>query len=269
MLNKYIKSKVLGGNIMFQEKFDNLVEDHLNGFTAEYTKGLKDEFMKNQVVILDKLIPEPLKAGVHAEAKYLLSENGSRRDVANMEVTGNTPRHYNSVGRDSIVENANLIPAFFNSKVIKDFLTQINNDEKLHAVPYQPEEYIINSQQATGDTHGWHWDDYAFALIWIVKAPKKGDGALIEYVPNTEWDKNDPKNCVQKVLDTHEVNTLYVPEGSCYLMKANTALHRITPLTGDSQRIVIVFTYASNEDFKKEITHETMEQIYSKEIVTA
>ncbi|AAU18539.1 hypothetical protein I6G76_15470 [Bacillus cereus] len=253
---------------MFQENFDQLIQDHLNGFSEGYTQNLQNEFTENQVVILDKLIPEPLKAGIYAEAKYLLSEHGSRRDVVNIEVTGNTPRHFNSVGRDSITDNAKLIPAFFNSKVIKDFLTKINNNETLHAVPYQPEEYIINSQQVTGDTHGWHWDDYAFALIWIVEAPQKGDGALIEYVPNTEWDKNDPKNCVQKVLNTHEVNTLYVPEGACYLMKANTALHRVTPLTGDSRRTVIVFTYASNEDFNKEITHETMEQIFSKEIVT-
>ncbi|MGH0593694.1 HalD/BesD family halogenase [Bacillus pretiosus] len=248
---------------MFQENFDKLIADHLNGFSEEYTEGMKNEFMENQVVIFDSLIPEALKAGVHAEAKYLLSEHGSRRDITNVEVTGNTPRHYNIVGRDSIAENANLIPAFFNSKVIKGFLAKINNNETLHAVPYQPEEYIINSQQATGDTHGWHWDDYAFALIWVVKAPPKGDGALVEYVPNTEWDKSDPKNCVQKVLDTHKVNTLYVPEGACYLMKANTTLHRITSLIGNSQRIVIVFTYASSEDFNKEITHETMEQIYS------
>ncbi|MDA1478025.1 HalD/BesD family halogenase [Bacillus changyiensis] len=250
---------------MIKENFDKLVHDHLNTLSQGYINNLSKEFSENQVVILDKLLPDALKAGVHAEAKHLLVEHAERRDIDQMKVTGNTPRHYDSVGRDSITENSELIPSFFKSKVIQGFLKKVNNNESLHPVPYEPEEYIINSQQATGDTHGWHWDDYTFALIWIVEAPKKGDGALIEYVPNTEWDKSDYENCVQKVLDTHEVNSLYVPEGSCYLMKASAALHRITPLTGDLRRTVIVFTYASDEDFKKEITHETMEEIYPKD----
>ena len=164
----------------------------------------------------------------------------------------------------AIHENGRIIPAFFHSEVIRNFLSFLHCAEVLK-VPYEPEEFIINRQQYTGDTHGWHWDDYTFALIWMVEAPKPGDGALIEYVPDTIWDKSDYENCVNKVLEANTVQSLYVPQDCCYFMKANTTLHRVSPLTGDSRRTVIVFTYASAEDLSDAITHESMEEIYPED----
>ncbi|RFT62419.1 hypothetical protein D0U04_28155 [Bacillus clarus] len=253
---------------MFQEKFDKLVQDHLNGFSEEYIASLKNEFMENQLVILEELIPKPLIADMSAEAKYLLSENAKRRDIT-IKATGNTPRNFNVVNRDSISEKGKIIPAFFKSEVILNFLTFLNNNEPVHRIPYTPEEFIINNQQKTGDTHGWHWDDYTFALIWVIEAPKEGEGAIVEYIPNTVWDKENPEAGLKAVLESHEIQNVYVPQDHCYLMKAGTTLHRVTPLENDSHRTVVVFSYASEEDLSKNISHETMGEIYedTKELV--
>ncbi|MCZ8522863.1 MULTISPECIES: HalD/BesD family halogenase [Paenibacillus] len=246
---------------MFKSQYDIIVENHLNSLSPDYVEGLKEEFKKNQVVILEALLPDPIKRGMMAEAKVLLNEHAARRDL-NMRVTEDTPRHYLSVGRDSIQAHGHLIPSFFRSPSIVKFLSEVSG-EPVYRVPYEPEEFIINSQRNLGDTHGWHWDDYAFALIWIVEAPAVGDGALVEYIPHTVWDKSDPDNCVSKVLKEHTANSMYVPEGVCYLMKANTTLHRISPLTGDSKRSVIIYSYASQADLdSNDISHETMEEIY-------
>ncbi|GIQ67794.1 hypothetical protein DUZ99_02740 [Xylanibacillus composti] len=247
-----------------QKEFDFIMRNHFMTLEPTYKKEMRQQFAENHVVILDSLLPIPLQVALAAEAKNLMYEHGKRRDLT-MKISGNTPRHYYSVGRDKVNEYGKLIPAFFHSETIREFLTYLNNDLPVHKVPYEAEEFIINRQGNIGDTHGWHWDDYTFALIWMVEAPKEGDGALIEFIPRTEWDKSDYDNCVTKVLEASDVSSMYVPENCCYFMKANTTLHRVTPLTGDSRRTVIVFTYASDEDYHSEITHESMEEIYPED----
>lgn len=249
----------------FQELFDAEVEQHLAKVNEVVTEQLQERFKEQDVVVMEMLLPESLRLKLEEEALSLMQHYGIRREVVIKE-TGNTPRVFHSVGRDKIAQYGQYIPAFFASESIKRYLSRINHSNSVLPVPYEPEEYIINSQQSTGDTHGWHWDDYTFALIWIVEAPERGEGALIEYIPHTEWDQSDKENCVKKTLAAGSVNSMYVPQGQCYFMKANTTLHRITPLTGTSRRTVIVFTYAAQEDLEKDISHETMEQIWKQEI---
>lgn len=249
----------------FQVRFDVAVSAHFAQFSDEHIEELQRSLRENDLVVFEQLLPEELRIKLHEEAFSMLNDHGVRREL-HIKQTGNTPRYFSSTGRQAIAEHGKYIPAFFNSAEIKRFLTRINDGASLLPVPYEPEEYIINRQESIGDTHGWHWDDYTFALIWIVEAPKIGEGALVEYVPKTEWDREDMEYCVQKVLNTHEVRQMYIPEGHCYLMRASSTLHRISPLTGPSKRTVIVFTYATEEDLRKDISHETMEQIWAQEI---
>ncbi|MFP7486347.1 hypothetical protein SFC65_19475 [Priestia filamentosa] len=244
------------------EKMNMDIKKHLESLPKDLIERKISEFKEDSFVILNDLFPQSLKDSFVYETKFLISNHHNRRDLS-IKVTENSPRKFYNVNRDTIKKYGDFIPSFFNSDVVLNLLTKINNDETVHRIPYQPEEYIINSQQSVGDTHGWHWDDYTFAFIWVIDAPKEDEGALLEYIPNTTWDKSDYQNCISKVLDSHEVKSRYLPEGTCYLMKAGTTLHRITPLLKDSTRTVIVFSYASGEDLKKEITHETMEEIYN------
>lgn len=252
----------------FQKQFDAIVEQHINSLPKDYLLVLQERFKNEGLAMMNDMLPQPLIAAMSAEAKYLLSENAKRRDIT-IKATGNTPRNFNVVNRDIIHAEGKLIPAFFKSEVLLNFLTFLNNNEPVHRIPYTPEEFIINNQQKTGDTHGWHWDDYTFALIWVIEAPKEGEGALIEYVPDTVWDKENPESGLKEVLEKREIKSLYVPKDHCYFMKAGTTLHRVTPLNNDSRRTVVVFSYASEEDMSREISHETMGEIYedNKELV--
>ena len=173
------------------------------------------------------------------------------------------------MGRDVIKEQGTIIPAVFSSEDIRAFLSSVAG-ETLHPVPYEPEEFILNSQCQTGDTHGWHWDDYTFALIWIVEAPDPLSGGRIEYIPHTRWNKEAPREALSELLETREVRSRHIQAGNCYLMKASTTLHRITPLTSNTRRTVVVYTFASEADLTDEtISHDTMEAIYSPEINVA
>ena len=245
--------------------FENQAREHIANIPTQLTALYEQSFRDEYIVVIDHLLPSVLANAMRRQALDLVEAHGARRDLI-MDTTGGTPRHYTSVGRDIIRKQNGPITRFFESDAIRAYLSKIAAEE-LHKVPYIPEEYIVNSQQKSGDTHGWHWDDYTFALIWMVEAPAYDKGGRVEYIPRTKWDKEDSAKALEKFLKNQIVRSPYIPSGSCYLMRANTSLHRISPLDGDTQRTVIVFTYASTSDLTDPtITHETMEQIYADEV---
>lgn len=250
------------------ESVEQCIRGHLSSQPNQLKKFLSSDFRENDIAVIEELLPLDLKQALHCEAIELLEASARRRDLV-LEATGGTPRAYASVDRDTIFEGGNIIKTIFESEAVRQYLSEIAG-EPLHKVPYRPEEYIINSQEKSGDTHGWHWDDYTFALIWIVQAPDHLAGGRVEYVPATDWDKNNPRRALVDVLNEREVRSRHINSGCCYLMRANTTLHRVAPLTGDTRRTVIVFTYASDLDLTDpNISHETMEQIYAEELQAA
>lgn len=242
--------------------FESLIKPHLEALPQQLTESLKCQFHKDQVVRLNHLVPVEISNSLNAEAAKLIDNEGKRRELM-MTVTGDTPRAYTSVDRDEIYALNGNIRKFFENGHIRNYLSIIA-DEPLNRVPYAREEYIVNSQKQIGDTHGWHFDDYSYALIWVAEAPDPLDGGRIEYVNFSEWDKAAPKEQLIELLTKRETRSMFVPEGSCYLMKARYVLHRVAPLiSGKKRRTVIVFTYASDADMNdRTISHETMEAIY-------
>jgi hypothetical protein len=248
-------------------EFEAQIQKHLESLPTQLSTGLRHQFQREQAVKFEHLVPANIAAGLQQEARALLAEYGKRRDMM-LAATGGTPRSYTSVERDHIHRRNGFVRKVFESEAVRHYLSSIAG-EPLFRVPYEPEEYIINSQNQSGDTHGWHFDDYTFALIWIVDAPGPFDGGRIEYVNFTEWDKAAPREQLISLLCERTVQSMLVPAGSCYLMKARYVLHRIAPILNDAKRSVIVFTFASSADLNDStISHETMEQIYGSPEVT-
>ncbi len=244
---------------------DHKLKAHLESLPEQFTQQLKDQFDRDMVVPLSHLLPQDLAAELSNEAHALMDEQGQRRALT-LEITGGTPRAYRSVGRDAIHAKDGIIRKIFESEAVRTYLSELA-DEELHRCPYEPEEYIINSQEKTGDTHGWHFDDYTFALIWIIDAPDPLKGGRVEFINYSEWQKDKPREQLCDLLSTREVRSMYVPAGTCYLMRASKVLHRVTPLAEGTRRTVIVYTYASDQDLRDDtISHDTMEMIYSPEV---
>ena len=248
-----------------REHFEERVRNHLAGFSARERDRLAAAFAGEGLVRIDGLLPADIAAALNEEAVHLLERHGRRREVV-LPTTGNTPRSYRSVARDTIAGRARIIPWFFHSKAIRGFLSEVAG-ERLHKVPYEPEEFIVNALEAAGDTHGWHFDDYSYALVWVAEAPDPMVDARVEYIPGVRWNKDDPQGQLKELLATRTVRSMYVPAGSCYLMQTRKTLHRVSPLADHRRRTAVIFTYANDHDLRDDTTtHETMEAIDEPEI---
>ena len=199
------------------------------------------------------IVSEPLKKSVVDEVYTLLLEHSKRRDIY-IEVTGNSPRFMSNVRQQDIAKNGKVIPAVYHSKALITFLSQVAKEEII-PLPWEYEKFIINRQEKAGDTHGWHWGDYPYSMIWIIEAPDFYYGGLLECVPHTYWDKKNPK--VEEHLINNPIHTKAHVNGDVYILKSDSTLHRVAPLVKNATRIIINMAWERARDKDRKVTHET------------
>jgi hypothetical protein len=202
----------------------------------------------------DGLIDDATFAALQAEVGAVLDAAGVRRDLT-IPTTGDSPRRYTLASRAAL-SHGTIVPALYRDPHVRARLSALAG-ESLVAVPYEPEEFVATRMQYAGDTHGWHWDDYAFALVIVLHAPSAG--GAVETIPGTVWDKRDPQ--VDTYVRERAIARCTPCAGQAYLIRADTTLHRVAPLERDDLREVLTFSYARAADPRMADAHETLDAL--------
>lgn len=217
---------------------DQLVERiadqfHLNGF---YNFGPTT-----------RLFPDHVVDAVRAEVDRLISEHKERRDLI-LATTGGTPRKM-SVVKSEEIDRSELIRSIARSSALLQFLGRVAREEIIPEVS-NDERYLITHQEFKADTHGWHWGDYSYALIWALRMPPLSAGGMLQAVPHTHWDKENPR--INELLCERKIDTHGLASGDVYLLRTDTTLHRTVPLSEDgATRTILNMTWAAARDLKK------------------
>jgi hypothetical protein len=236
-----------------------LVSNHLTkGPLAQSLDELRSAFKRDEYVELRRFMPPSLFDAVKRDVDYLLDTRGKRRDLL-IPSTGNTPRKYTNVGRNDVKDCSLYIPQIYHSEALRKFLSAIV-DEPLWSVPFLPEEYLISRLHRKGDEHGWHWDDYGYALVWAFRMPPDEGGGSLEYVRGTKWNKDDPR--IEEHLNGAVPEVRHPGVNCAYLLRTDTSMHRVAPLRADYERVIVCYSFATDGDLKNPISHETMELMY-------
>jgi hypothetical protein len=217
-------------------------------FFWEQHRFARDGYLK-----LTNLIDDRVKTVVMQEVRELLSKHAKRRDML-IESTGNTPRHLSNVPKEVIAKHGVAIPTVYRSNYIVRLIEKIVREDII-PVPWHWDEFIINRQHKAGDTHGWHWGDYPYTIVWVVQAAPINTGGLLECVPHTYWNKHGPR--VEELLVENKIDSYFHESGDVYLLKADTTLHRVKPLTQDITRIILNTTWERAKDKDRHVEHET------------
>jgi hypothetical protein len=191
------------------------------------------------------------------ETLNLFKTRKQRKDII-MQQTENTPRNMFSVGQSVIHNSSKLIPFFYCHSGLLEFLSNIVQEEVM-LLPWESERYVINGLSGLGDVHGWHWDDYSYALVLIAKATDKESGGQLECIPFT----SSASGTIDMVLSNNKPNIYSYSSGCVYLMKSNSTLHRVSPIIKkDALRVSLVMTFCNSSDCLKQIDHETIYNLY-------
>ncbi|QPP08391.1 hypothetical protein G4Z16_20540 [Streptomyces bathyalis] len=227
-------------------------------FGPDRMAELREKFASEHVVVLNGLCPQDLQEVIKDEACAIMDRHGTTHDLV-FEITDNTPRRMTTVGQPVIKDEGPLIDAFYFSPTLLDVCSEVVG-EQVHTCPYAGEHYVISRLDKSGDTHGWHWDDYTYGIILVLEAPHYTEGGFIQAVPHTSWDKENPD--VYGALLSSQVRSYALEPGDAYLVKTNTTMHRVFPIRGDGRRTIVNMTLASTADLSMPLTHETNDALF-------
>jgi L-lysine 4-chlorinase len=233
-----------------QDIDDTLAKFFAANFSTEQVEQIADRFHLNGFFNFGpatRLFPDDIIDEVRDEVDRLIAEHKERRDLT-LTTTGGTPRKM-SVVKSEEIDRSELIRTIATSTVLLEFIGRVAREEIFPQVS-DDERYLITHQEFKSDTHGWHWGDYSFALIWALRMPPLAYGGMLQAVPHTHWDKENPR--INELLCERKIDTHGLVSGDIYLLRTDTTLHRTVPLTEDgAARTILNMTWAASRDLKK------------------
>lgn len=248
--------------VTIRESLDSIREALDEHFASEAMQsqipGLRRSYQDTDFAEITAFTPPGVFDTALREVEELFDRQAKRRDIV-VAQSGNTPRRYSNLDRDALAAGSLVVPEVFHSRVLRSYLGQIVGETVL-PVPYTPEEYIAARLHETGDVHGWHWDDYTWALVWILKIPDETIGGSLDFIARASWDRENPR--VDELVAKGPVARRHPGVGNAYLLKADTALHRVAPLSEDAERMIVCYTFATESDLNRPVDHSSMEALY-------
>jgi hypothetical protein len=240
------------------KELDKIVREHLL-HVGPLVRQAAVQYSGEHYARTTGLLPDDLVTRLQEEASRLASLNTRRIDIR-VPVTGNTRRRMGSLSNSLFKAESTLFVALYHVPAFRELLSAIVGSPVLDCT--YPDEQITGTHQTQiGDTHGWHWGDHEWAWIFIAQAPGPEHGGLLQALPHTPWNKQDPT--VNRCLLRGQIRSYHHASGESYFFKTNTTLHRTSPIESEGvTRTIVNLTYASFVDLLQDKTYETTDAVY-------
>jgi len=194
------------------------------------------------------IMPDDTVDLVREEAVHI-ADKFSNHWKTNLSTTGYTPRDMDVVMNDDIAANNKIINEIYKLPQLRQVLEQISLAQVCD-MPERNEELFLSRHHRPGNTHGWHWGDYSYAMCWILVAPPLDGGGHLQCVPHTVWRKDD-KDVVNNYLGSNKISTYPFETGDIYYLKTDTTMHRTTPITKETLRVMLNMSWSGYTNSQK------------------
>lgn len=159
----------------------------------------------------------------------------------------NTPRYMHTIGGSVIRRSSPFLMSLYEDMRLRSFLGAVT-DSPIHDCTHSNEFMVMHFLENVGSTHGWHLDDPPFALVIVLEAPPTIAGGILEFIPR--WKEyctsTQIANCgdltmtVDRLRRRGLVQQRHHAAGDAYILRADEALHRVTPFRWLIQRRAIL-----------------------------
>ena len=128
---------------------------------------------------------------------------------------------------------------------LKDFLADCLGKPELYIYEDPVSNMIVNVGKP-GQEFNWHFDTNEFTITMALRTATSG--GMFEYVPDLRNADDECYHEVGKVLhgDRSRVRTLELNGGDLQFFLGRFALHQVTPNTGESDRLVLIMSFADS-----------------------
>jgi hypothetical protein len=222
-----------------------------------FRTSCRDALARDGCVVLPGFLAGDILAGIRREAlenRHLAYYCAQRHNVYLTPPDGNFspdhPRNRNVTSSkgcitDDQVPADSALRTLYESRAFRDFLCAVLGERALYE--YADPLSSINIHYANdGQELGWHFDNSSFAITLLVQRPD-GGGAF-QYLRDLRDSGRGDMNFegVREVLDGERPpQELSMHPGTLVLFRGRDSMHRVTPVTGDTPRILVVLAYNS------------------------
>ena len=148
---------------------------------------------------------------------------------------------------DQIPEESAL-RTLYDAEEFRRFLCVVLGEDALYE--YADPLASINLHYADEDQElGWHYDNSSFAITLMIQSPESG--GVFEYVKDVrDADSGDMNfELSGRILDGEiETKTLSMDAGALVMFRGRNSMHRVTPVTGNRTRMLVVLAYNTEPD---------------------
>ena len=134
-----------------------------------------------------------------------------------------------------------LVTTLYEWQPFITFLVAVMEKPALHVMQDPLARVNVMSYHA-GQALNWHFDRSEFTTTLLLQAPDAG-GAF-EYAQDLRSDTNPNYDGVGALLEgTHPTTRMPLDAGTLNVFRGKNTAHRVTPVEGDTARIIAVFSY--------------------------
>ena len=167
-----------------------------------------------------------------------------RREVPGLEPGHPALRSFDTISQtlcgDQIA--ATIIGRIYDWTPLADFLAAVMEKPKLYLMEDPLARVNVMGYRA-GEALNWHFDRSQFTTTLLIQEPKAGG----EFQYRTDLRSEDDPNYdgVVRFIEGQDplVKTLPQKAGTLNVFKGKNTVHRVTPVVGERDRIVAVFSY--------------------------
>lgn len=133
----------------------------------------------------------------------------------------------------------------YDSPRFRDFLCAVLGESALYE--YADRLSSINLHYAAeGQELGWHFDNSSFAITLMIQEPAAGgEFQFIRSVRNSDQGEMNFDGVANVLDDNCSPDTLRMAAGTLVLFRGRDAIHRVTPVKGETTRMLVVLAYNS------------------------
>jgi hypothetical protein len=141
-----------------------------------------------------------------------------------------------------ILPRNGLILSLYRSDTLMELVADILGEPKLHRVA-DPLMSCNVTMLSEGDEHGWHFDGNDFVVSLLLQAPESG--GVFEFAPYIRDEGNENYEAVSAAMDgtPGAVRQKAVRPGTLMIFCGRRALHRVSPVSGATPRLIALFSY--------------------------
>lgn len=129
---------------------------------------------------------------------------------------------------------------------LSQFIADVVDENKLYYYE-DPFGSLNMSVQKEGDEFHWHFDTNDFTVTLMLQKSK--GGGRFEINPQTRNAKDECYDNVKKIIreDFDKLISYDLEPGALQIFRGRYGMHRVTPVTGDTPRLIAVMSYVLQE----------------------